>query len=324
MEVKDIGVVLSRASELRHKVSECITKDRSELEYAGDVDAEEFDSDEEVPKSSGTNSRAHSKVTENSETQSLIYIRNALESLEIQLSSLQTLQQQQHLEREAALADLDESRRDLIQKLKGYRGRKLDIIQEACAFAFAGEPSEQMDDIILPPYGKHPPEAFITSVHDYSLLLHSQHSAKMNTIAHQSSKDVSERLEAGNQHIIETDIKECPETNCDNAPRRSNFLGPMVRWTTKAVLVIATLASVYTLASFELKLNKIGTSVKLPSLLSRKSNSFLLPKKEITGRCPPGKVMLFEEGTPKCFVKERVEVPFEPLVKDPDISYGYG
>eukprot|EP00252_Welwitschia_mirabilis_P013322 TRINITY_DN29350_c0_g1_i1.p1 TRINITY_DN29350_c0_g1~~TRINITY_DN29350_c0_g1_i1.p1 ORF type:complete len:287 (+),score=49.35 TRINITY_DN29350_c0_g1_i1:305-1165(+) len=69
------------------------------------------------------------------ETRSLNAIRSALEVLENQLYLLHTLQNQQRVEKEAALMRLEESRLMLLKKLKEHRGRELSVIREAMAFA---------------------------------------------------------------------------------------------------------------------------------------------------------------------------------------------
>eukprot|EP00252_Welwitschia_mirabilis_P014712 TRINITY_DN324_c0_g1_i1.p1 TRINITY_DN324_c0_g1~~TRINITY_DN324_c0_g1_i1.p1 ORF type:complete len:274 (+),score=66.55 TRINITY_DN324_c0_g1_i1:92-913(+) len=255
MEIQDIGVVLSRTSELRFKVTECIKKGFSDLHSVQHRDEE---SDLEGNNPAGLHS--HFKEKEDIETQSLIHIRNALESLEMQLSSLQSLQRQQQLEREAALTELDESRRVLVDKLEHYRGRELGVIRDACVFAFAGEPSQQMDDIMLPPYGQRLPNPFIR-MSDYSLSTHTAQAAE-NIVANHLSKDVSGNSTAS-RHSAESDMEQHPQNNSENECRKTNFLGQMIQWTTKTVLVIASVASVYIVASLEPKLNKRGTLIKL-------------------------------------------------------------
>ncbi|XVF68185.1 hypothetical protein PTKIN_Ptkin10aG0184100 [Pterospermum kingtungense] len=43
-----------------------------------------------------------------------------------------------------------------------------------------------------------------------------------------------------------------------------------------------------------------------------------------TVQCPPGKVLVMENGEARCLVKERIEVPFESIVTKPDVNYGSG
>jgi hypothetical protein len=48
-------------------------------------------------------------------------------------------------------------------------------------------------------------------------------------------------------------------------------------------------------------------------------------KEEVpTLQCPPGKVMVIENGRAHCIVKERFEIPFGTNLAAPDASYGLG
>ncbi|KAI3704037.1 hypothetical protein L1987_74243 [Smallanthus sonchifolius] len=42
------------------------------------------------------------------------------------------------------------------------------------------------------------------------------------------------------------------------------------------------------------------------------------------GGCPPGKVLVVEDGKTRCLVKERVEIAFVSVTTTPDVSYGCG
>jgi hypothetical protein len=48
------------------------------------------------------------------------------------------------------LGEREESRHSLLLKLKKRQGREWEIVQEA--LALAGEPVEERDDLLLPPY----------------------------------------------------------------------------------------------------------------------------------------------------------------------------
>jgi len=325
MEADEIGVVLSRASELRSKINNCIERASAQDE---DDDISEGGSGTTTGKTSelvkvDEEQRRWLEMGGDMEVDSLINIRDALDSLEEQLACLQALQQQQRLERDATLAELDESRRILVKKLKEYRGKDLEVIQEACAFA--GEPVEQRDDILLPPYGRRLPESFISSVHHYSPPLYSAHSARRrNVSAEHSFMTGNERQETENDDSAESKEEVSSQINNQNAKKLINGFGQIIGLTTKAVLVIASVISVLTLASFEPKLRRSVPS-KLSEVLPRRMNiPSIQSKAHVPSECPPGKVLLIEDGIPRCFVKERVEVPFEPVVKAPDISYGCG
>ncbi|XP_062120243.1 plastid division protein PDV1 [Humulus lupulus] len=68
------------------------------------------------------------------EAKSLNAIRTALENLEDQLEILHTVQAQQRVERDAALAQLEQSRIVLAMRLAEHHGKKYKVIEEALAF----------------------------------------------------------------------------------------------------------------------------------------------------------------------------------------------
>ncbi|CAL9767060.1 unnamed protein product [Musa acuminata subsp. burmannicoides] len=47
-------------------------------------------------------------------------------------------------------------------------------------------------------------------------------------------------------------------------------------------------------------------------------------ERQISSHCPQGKVLVIEDGKARCIVKERTEVPFESDVTSPNIRYGLG
>lgn len=129
MEPEEIAVVLARASELHSKLSDAIGSFADDASSSARKDLQNGDS--------------------TAEARGLAAIRDALEVLEEQLESLQALQQQQRAERDAGLAEIEESRRVFLTRLKDYRGRELEIVQESLAFAGGSVPDK--DD--LPPPG---------------------------------------------------------------------------------------------------------------------------------------------------------------------------
>lgn len=68
------------------------------------------------------------------EAKSLNAIRTALENLEDQLEFFHTIQTQQRVERDAAIARLEQSRIVLAMTLAEHRGKKYKVIEEALAF----------------------------------------------------------------------------------------------------------------------------------------------------------------------------------------------
>ncbi|KAL2512206.1 Plastid division protein PDV2 [Abeliophyllum distichum] len=152
MDEDRISLVLARASELRSKITSCIRQATSNVENQG----KETDN-----KESEASPVAENEVLDDDEEEieSLLNIRDALESLEAQLSSLQALQQQQWYEKETALAQIEYSQEKLLKKLKEYKGKDLDFIHEA--IAFAGE-TEDNSDLLLPPYPSRPSRSLVS------------------------------------------------------------------------------------------------------------------------------------------------------------------
>ncbi|RDX93015.1 Plastid division protein PDV1, partial [Mucuna pruriens] len=68
------------------------------------------------------------------EAKSLNAIRSALENLEDQLEFFHTIQTQQRVERDAAIARLEQSRIVLAMRLAEHRGKNYKVIEEALAF----------------------------------------------------------------------------------------------------------------------------------------------------------------------------------------------
>ncbi|KAE9621455.1 hypothetical protein Lalb_Chr01g0014881 [Lupinus albus] len=68
------------------------------------------------------------------EAKSLNAIRTALENLEDQLEFFHTIQTQQRVERDAAIARLEQSRVVLAMRLAEHQGKKYKVIEEALAF----------------------------------------------------------------------------------------------------------------------------------------------------------------------------------------------
>ncbi|KAL2460187.1 Plastid division protein PDV2 [Abeliophyllum distichum] len=141
MDEDRIGLVLARTSELRSKIINCIHK-ASEKEVK-ENDNKEFEANPDA---------------ENQENEKLLNIRDALESLEAQLSSLQALQQQQWYEKEAALSEIEYSQKKLLKELKEYEGTDLDVIHEAISFA---SETEDNNDLLLPPYPSRPSHSLV-------------------------------------------------------------------------------------------------------------------------------------------------------------------
>ncbi|XP_028781524.1 plastid division protein PDV2 isoform X1 [Neltuma alba] len=286
MEDEGIGLVLARATELRLKISNCIHR-ASPAAYSptnGPLTTEPPDGNEVNDPEDDDNDE---------EAERLLNICDALESLENQLSSLQVLQHQQQYEREVALSEIEQSRKTLIDKLKEYKGKELEVIREASTFA--SETVEHNNDLLLPPYPSRPP---------YTMM----HNSVCNGLIPidpkvQSRKSVSEKEQNHAQ---------------DGVKNARKGLGFFVTSAAKTVLTVVGVVSVMSLSGFGPK--KLGTNLNILGLLHRPESEDERSKT----RCPPGRIPLVEDGEVRCVVKERVEVPFSAIAAKPDINYGCG
>lgn len=281
MDEEGIGLVLARATELRLNINNCIhraTPGENGPKSQEQGDAEEVNETEE----------------EGEETANLLNICDALESLESQLSTLQAMQQNQQYEREAALADIEYSRKALLDKLKEYKGKDLEVIQEATVFA--SETVEQSSDLLLPPYPIYPPLSKKNSHKS------ARNGAFPSDLTNGTKKNLSE--------------------SGHNQPRRNPTGGlvHIVGTVAKTMVTLVGVVSVLRLAGFNPSQRKVNAPFRI-------LNMFLPPlsgDRESSFECPPGKVLVVEDGQARCLVKERVEVPFESAVSTADVNYGCG
>ncbi|KAK7393210.1 hypothetical protein VNO78_21740 [Psophocarpus tetragonolobus] len=276
MEEEGIGLVLARATELRLKISNCI--------HRADEDA----------------------------TERLLNICDALEALETQLSSLQVLQQQQRYEREIALAEIESSRKMLIDKLKEYKGEELEVIHEASTFA--SETVEPNNDLLLPPYPSRPP---------YSVSIDKEYLSRIPSV-NKSGRDglitLDPMIEANNS------LSEKEQNHVENgaeSPRKG--LGFFITSVAKTMLTVVGVVSILSLSGFA---PKLGTRFSVQRWRQRVENGERSTTKNEGERsnvqCPPGRILVWENGEARCLVKERVEIPFSAVAATPDINYGCG
>ncbi|EXB63626.1 hypothetical protein L484_026968 [Morus notabilis] len=350
MEEEGIGLVLARATELRLKIGNCIHK-------ATNYPRKALDADELLPQNEngvGDGDDDDEEEEDDDEAQRLLNICDALESLESQLSSLQllisiiagtgrtgwqfkvkfcstetsspdnevkihcfditvakahraapllsgsdsdpeALQQQQRYEREAALAEIEQSRKTLLDKLKDYKGEQLEVINEASAFA--GETVERNNDLLLPPYPTRPPQ----SLRRDNGYLPSLHKIVRNGV---TSGDATNG-EKKDPHELERN---------KNSRGMGSFLGVAA----KTVLTLVGVVSVLSLSGFGPKFSGRETPLKLLSFFNQQASE----EKRSSINCPPGKILVVENGEARCLVKERVEVPFSSAAAKPDVNYG--
>ncbi|XP_015062868.1 plastid division protein PDV2 [Solanum pennellii] len=278
MDEDRIGLVLSRISELRVEITNCIHKasKKAEVESGNgeDPDGKTHEDDDEA-------------------VDCLLKIKDALESLEAQVSSLQALQEQQWYEKEAALAEIGYSQEKLLQTLKGYEGKDYQVIHEA--IAFVSETVEDNNDLLLPPYPSRPSRTLVSDK-GYGVHLPSARKLTQNGVTgshnHNSRKDVDEA-----NH----------ERSEPKSPLRmvKFFLSAAA----KTALTVVGVISVLTLAGFEPQIKKRDNQINVSNLFQQVANS---------------KVPVVENGETQCVVKERVEIPFESVVATPDVNYGCG
>ncbi|KAG2239681.1 hypothetical protein Bca52824_091520 [Brassica carinata] len=154
-----IGLILARATELRLKITDCIDTPSTAVDDDGHGGGgNELSSPGEGKKDKDFDSISSGDAEEEEEEEAdeqLLHIRDVLESLESQLAALQNLRQRQQYEKQVALSEIDYSRKVLLEKLKEYKGKELQVLGEASTFA--GERVDYENDLLLPPYPVHPP-----------------------------------------------------------------------------------------------------------------------------------------------------------------------
>ncbi|KAL2653613.1 hypothetical protein R1flu_021741 [Riccia fluitans] len=365
MEPDEIGVVLARASEIHVKISDSIeralrteflisTGGRSpssgELESAALMAASGLDG-------SGTASGVgkgdkkdevdqYEKVAAvgdgNEEARSLGAIRDALETLEEQLESLQAIQQQHRLEKDKALAELEESRRVLLRRLKEHNGSEWEVVHEA--LAFAGEPVEDRDDLPLPPYpmpevnSSYPP-AGEDQAPLYQMQIRSSGQMKRLSMGpgyRESIDGLNFKLLAdeSEDELLDEQEEGTPKSEQSRKPGRGFFasmFGHAFGLTTKAALVVVSVLAALAVSevSHRLEKKRAGNGVSQqnppsPPPPPPPEQVRVTPPPTVVRECPPGKKLIIEDGFPKCVVKERVELPFPREIKNPDVLYGRG
>ncbi|KAI3946086.1 hypothetical protein MKX01_024842 [Papaver californicum] len=287
MEGDEIGIILGRASELRLKIRKCVDKRRTS------------DTQEDIEDNVGGGF---------AETESLLNITDALESLEEQLTPFQALQHQQRYEKEAALAQIDHSREILLNKLNEYKGDDLEVIREITSFA--SETVEHNPDLVLPPYGNRIPHP-LSLDNGYPSNVPSTRMNGLNGVTSLNAIHQTKKLSKLEKKQRQSSVKNSP-----------TGLRLMFNMAVKTVLTLVSVASVLTFAGFEPSLRRRNTVRKV--LYSSQSSAAEEEKTKLTGHCPPGKVMVMENGKPRYIVKERVDIPFEPVVTMPNVNYGCG
>ncbi|KAG0563312.1 hypothetical protein M758_8G020000 [Ceratodon purpureus] len=344
MEPDDIGVVMSRASELHSSICDAIDR-VTQSRFLGNGSLHVFgDEEDELPGSS----------TEE-EVRSLEGIRDALEVLETQLESLQSVQQQQRIRKDAALAELEESRRVLLLRLKEHDGREMQVVEEA--MTFAGEPVKKTDDLPLPPY-LHPVSP---SLYSESPVFRTSKAQEKPNLARQLDEhrrsfnsslflvDESPSTDAEHQPPIPTHINTVtplPRTeslHLDHSTtpppnRLSRALTGLLSFTGKSLLVAVSVVAFLAVSEFNLNrrqkapkdpMEEVKPTPRPPPQAEKQPNSEMEVEAKPRAvapilECPAGYKRIEDDGIVKCIVKERVELPFPRGISTPDVLHGRG
>lgn len=343
MDADEIRVVLARASELHAKFNEAIERaltsdvvqstgdERFDADFHSVLDGDEINGFERLD-------RDFSKGVEgNAEARTLGLICDTLDTLEGQLEALQCMQNHQRAEKDAALAELEESRHLLLLKLKNHRGREWQVVQEA--LAFAGEPVEEREDLLLPPYSR-PVVDDVSTVNDQSSkllrrtislprgravkkLVLSERDEEVDNDVHRN-KGTSEAV-GDKQDYQERSIPKHKVDGGGSIAFAGGFMrgfggrvGHVLAHAAKAVFVVASVVAF--LAFTEHNHRRPVPSATTPVLVSESR-----PRPPSPLKCSPGKKrIVLDDGSEKCVVKERFEVPFCREVEAPYVLYGPG
>lgn len=260
------------------------------------------------------------------------------------LAMLQSVQQQQRLRKDAALAELEESRRVLLLRLKEHDGREMQVVEEA--MTFAGEPVKKTDDLPLPPY-LHPVSP---SLYSESPVFRSAKAEKPSLVKQLDDRcsfnsslflvdEAASEADVGNPtaNPVATEMHIEQATSPPSGRFSRAFTG-MLNFTGKTLLVVVSVVAFLAVSEFNLngrKAQKPKPSSErqappppAPPLVQQQRPK---PEPEPKPRpaapvleCPAGYKRIEDDGIVKCIVKERVELPFPRGLKTPDVLHGRG
>lgn len=190
----------------------------------------------------------------------------------------------------------------MLGKVKEYRGEKLEVINEVVAFA--SEAVEHDDGLILPPYPTHLPDLFtLDDIGGSSHIVVKKSSSINGHITINKNEDNAAEYETHKNHGNET----------------TNGIGHIIGLVVKSAITFVSIISILGLAGYKPMIKKRSKGMML--LLSGAESPM---DSQVSIQCPKGKFLVIEDGKARCVVKERIEVPFEPDVTSPSISYGFG
>ncbi|CAA7058578.1 unnamed protein product [Microthlaspi erraticum] len=302
-----IGLILARATELRLKISDCIDNSSTTVSENGGGNEDLSPGEGKKDEISGNLDKDFDSISsgdvEEEEAERLLRIRDALESLESQLAALQNLRQRQQYEKQVALSEIDYSRKMLLEKLKDYKGKEFEVLREASTFA--GERVDYENDLLLPPYPVHSP-----------LPLGLDNNGHLPHLLPLKQKPNANGFGAG--HVRNETEAKSPNGGGAGGSNHGviRFLGSVA----KIVIPIIGVISILSASGYGPEMRKRGASLKLLEFLPQG----VVRGKRTPNQCPPGKVLVLEDGEARCLVKERVEIPFDSVVAKRDVTYGYG
>lgn len=198
----------------------------------------------------------------------------------------------------------------LLDKLKEYKGEHLEVINEASAFA--GEAVEHNHDLMLPPYPSRPPYSLHPNNGHVLPSLSARKSVRngvtLSYVTNNAKKESSESLTASKQA---------------STRNSRNGLGSLIAVAAKAVFTIVGVVSILSMSGFGQRIaaKRGSTRLKISGVFEQPSTG---EEERPRIQCPPGKILVVEDGEARCLVKERVEVPFSSAVAKPDVNYGCG
>lgn len=207
------------------------------------------------------------------------------------------------------MGQIDRSRRSLLNKLKEYKGQDCEVIHEAAAFA--GEKIEHDDVLILAPYSDH-----VTN----TLVLDDLY--PLNFLSNKS-KHSQNGLDPNGTTQNDTRSNGLEDRNTSTSNHGSKRgIGSFIGWMAKAAVVVVGVVSFMKAAGYEPVIVRNSVKLDVGRLFAKRAGGE--QEQSSTLRCPPGKVMVLEDGRAHCVVKERVEVPFDANLAAPSASYGLG
>lgn len=197
----------------------------------------------------------------------------------------------------------------LLEKLKEYEGEDLEVIHEASAFA--GETVQHDNDLLLPPYPSRLPQSLTLENGYLSQFRYPRKSVQNVVITGELTKE-------GNKNIYESERNQVQNGSTTSRKGFGHFISSLA----KMALPLVGVVYVLNMSGVAQNLGKKSAPLKFFGIFRQPA---IDEKRSVFDvQCPPGKVLVVEDGEARCIVKERVEIPFESVAAKPDINYGSG